>query len=101
MPRGSTTTAVIPARAAYAAALAAVLPVDAHSTVVRPSSSAFATATTIPRSLNEPVGFTPSNLRNSSLTPTHSASRGAASSGVDPSPSVSAGVAGVTGSSDA
>ena len=43
--------------AAYAAAEAAVLPVDAQSTMRAPSSSAFATATTIPRSLNEPVGF--------------------------------------------
>ena len=65
------TTAGIPARAAYAAADAAVLPVDAQTIPCAPSSSAFATATAIPRSLNEPVGFAPSNL-NQSSTPSRS-----------------------------
>jgi threonine synthase len=43
--------------APYAAADADVLPVEAQMIALAPSSTAFATATTIPRSLNEPVGF--------------------------------------------
>src|SRR5439155_3130460 len=61
-PAGRTTVHGNAARAAYAAALAAVLPVEAHSTARDPVSTAFATATTIPRSLNDPVGFAPSHL---------------------------------------
>jgi len=38
-----------------------------------PASSAFATATTIPRSLNEPVGFRPSYLKNSRFRPSERA----------------------------
>ena len=41
----------MPARAAYAAALAAVFPVEAQSTAAARSSSAFETASVIPRSL--------------------------------------------------
>src|SRR5580692_1012350 len=82
----------MPALAAYAAADAAVLPVEAHKTVRAPASSALATATTMPRSLNEAVGFMPSNLMYSSSTPTHAARRG-----VSPSASVSAGVWAVIG----
>ena len=62
-PCGVSTTAVRPARAPYAAADAAVLPVDAQTMPSKPSSTAFATATHMPRSLNEPVGFMPSNLK--------------------------------------
>jgi len=86
-PAGTTIRASIPARAAYAAADAAVLPVDAHTSRVTPRSSARDTASAIPRSLNEPVGFAPSHLSHSS-TPNRSESRGAARSGVLPSPSV-------------
>ena len=61
-PRGRTTTTSRPAWAPYAAADADVLPVEAQMIARAPSSSAFATATTMPRSLNEPVGFWPSTL---------------------------------------
>ena len=64
---------------------------------VAPASIAFETATTMPRSLNEPVGLRPSSLRCRFGTPMRAPSRGAATSGVKPSPSVSAGVASVTG----
>src|SRR5947209_5579078 len=86
-PAATTITASSPARAAYAAADAAVLPVDAQTTVVAPSSTARVTATLIPRSLNEPVGFAPSHLSQTS-TPNRSDRRGACRSGVLPSPSV-------------
>ena len=46
-----------------AAALALVLPVLAHMIALAPSSTAFATATTMPRSLNEPVGLQLSSLK--------------------------------------
>ena len=59
----------IPARAAYAAAEAAVLPVDAQITVVAPRPSASLTAAVMPRSLNEPVGLSPSYLMNNSNPP--------------------------------
>ena len=49
--------------AAYAAADALVLPVDAQMIAFAPSSTARLTATVMPRSLNEPVGFAPSTLR--------------------------------------
>ena len=62
-PAGSTTTHSSPAAAAYAAAEADVLPVEAQITLRAPASRAFATATTIPRSLKLPVGFCPSTLR--------------------------------------
>ena len=50
----------MPALVAYAAAAALVFPVEAQTIALAPSSTAFATAITIPRSLNEPVGFKPS-----------------------------------------
>ena len=53
----------IPARAAYAAADADVLPVDAQITTLAPSSTAFEIAIVMPRSLNEPVGFEPLDLQ--------------------------------------
>ena len=54
---------MIPARAAYAAAEADVLPVEAQMIALLPASTAFETATVMPRSLNEPVGLAPSTLR--------------------------------------
>ena len=54
---------LIPARAAYAAAEAEVFPVEAHIIAFEPSSTAFETAMVMPLSLNEPVGFAPSNFR--------------------------------------
>jgi hypothetical protein len=89
-------TAVIPALAAYVAAEAAVFPVEAQTTAAAPSSTAFDTATVIPRSLKLPVGFPPSHLSQSS-TPSRSESRGARRSGVEPSPSETIGVAAVRG----
>ena len=62
-PSGRTTARRMPARPQYAAADADVLPVDAHTAAVAPSSSAFDTATVIPRSLNDPVGLAPSYFR--------------------------------------
>ena len=46
-----------------AAADALVLPVEAHMIARVPSSNALAMATTMPRSLNEPVGLQPSSLK--------------------------------------
>ncbi len=57
------TIALIPALAAYAAAEADVFPVDAHITAFDPDSTAFVRARVMPLSLNEPVGFDPSNLK--------------------------------------
>ncbi len=62
-PDGTTTIARAPVRAAYAAIEAEVLPVEAHMKTRCPASSALATATTMPRSLNEPVGLRPSYLK--------------------------------------
>ena len=59
-PSGITTPQVSPARAAYAAAEADVLPVDAQTTTLAPASTALVIAIVMPRSLNEPVGFAPS-----------------------------------------
>ncbi len=86
-PATTTITASMPARAAYAALDAAVFPVEAHTSRVAPASIALVTATLMPRSLNEPVGFAPSHLSQSS-TPKRSDRRSARSSGVLPSPSV-------------
>ena len=67
----------IPARAAYAAAEAEVFPVEAQISAVEPRSTALDTATVIPRSLNEPVGLTPSFLTKTSQPwPTRSLNRG-------------------------
>ena len=74
----------MPARAAYAAALAAVLPVEAQITALAPSRTAAETAQVMPRSLNEPVGLAPSSFRRT-VAPTIAESTGARSSGVEPS----------------
>src|SRR5262245_14875494 len=86
----------MPARAAYAAAEAEVLPVDAQMIALAPSSTALDTATVMPRSLNEPVGLAPSTLRYTSQ-PVRAESSGAGSSGVLPSYRVTTGVCGPTG----
>ena len=75
-----------------------MLPVDAQSTFSAPDSAAFATATTIPRSLNDPVGLHISSLNHSSRQPTRSTSRRDFTSGVSPSPSEMIGVLSVIGS---
>ena len=86
LPAGSTTTTSSPAAAPYAAAEAEVLPVLAQTMERAPASSAFATAITMPRSLNDPVGFVPSNLRWRFGIPQAAPSRSAWTSGVAPSP---------------
>ncbi len=63
LPCGTSTAQPIFALAAYAAAEAEVLPVEAHSTACWPRASASVTAIVIPRSLNDPVGLRPSTLR--------------------------------------
>src|SRR6476469_3011161 len=95
-PSGITTAHVMPARAAYAAALADVLPVDAQTTTLAPSSTALVMAIVMPRSLNDPVGFAPSTFRWTS-SPSSSERRGAEIKGVFPSSSVITGVVSVTG----
>ena len=72
----------------------------AQTTARAPDSSAFATATTMPRSLNDPVGFAPSTFSHRSDAPIDAPRRGARTSGVAPSPNVSIGVAAVTGSTE-
>jgi hypothetical protein len=63
LPCGTSTAQVSPARAAYAAAEALVLPVEAQMIAFDPSSTALETAMVMPRSLKEPVGLAPSTLR--------------------------------------
>ncbi len=92
-PSGTITAPRSPARAAYAAALAAVFPVDAHTTASAPSPTAAETATVIPRSLNEPVGLAPSSFSHTSH-PVSEERCGACTSGVSPSPIVTSGSTG-------
>lgn len=87
----------MPARAAYAAAEALVLPVEAHTTVRAPASTALLTATVMPRSLKEPVGLAPSTFSQTSQ-PVSAERWAAGTSGVLPSWSETTGVASVTGS---
>ncbi len=96
LPCGTSTAQVIPARAAYAAAEAEVLPVEAQMIALLPASTALETAIVMPRSLKEPVGLAPSTLRYTSQ-PSRAESTGAGSSGVFPSCRVTTGVASVTG----
>ena len=86
-PSGMSTAEAIPARAAYAAADADVFPVDAHMSTFLPWWTASVTATVIPRSLNDPVGFAPSTLSHTSQ-PVRSDRWFARTSGVPPSLSV-------------
>jgi len=67
-----------------------VLPVEAQITASAPSATARETATVIPRSLNEPVGFAPSILSRT-RAPTRSEITGASIRGVEPSSSVTTG----------
>jgi len=62
-----------------------------------PFSIALATATTMPRSLKEPVGLAPSSFSHTS-TPSRCERCGAATSGVPPSPSETTGSSGANGS---
>src|SRR3989338_1516625 len=63
LPLGMSTTHFIPARAAYAAAEAEVLPVDAQMTTLAFFSAALEMAMVMPRSLKDPVGFKPSYFK--------------------------------------
>ncbi len=85
-----------PAFAAYAAADAEVLPVEAQTTACAPCPAATLSATVMPRSLNEPVGLAPSTLIHVSEC-TISDSFSAATSGVPPSPRVITGSLSETG----
>src|SRR6185436_3811331 len=96
-PLGTSTAHVRPAFAAYAAADADVLPVEAHTTACAPSSAALEIASVIPRSLKEPVGFDPSYFSHTSA-PVVADKASLRTSGVPPSRSVMTGVASVTGS---
>ena len=89
-PLGTRIAHASPALAAYAAALALVLPVEAHTTAFEPSSSALEIASVIPRSLNDPVGLAPSYLSHTSQ-PVSSDSGSERTSGVPPSRSVTTG----------
>jgi len=53
---------VIPALAAYAAAEAAVFPVEAQTQILLPEATARLIATVIPRSLKDAAGFILSNF---------------------------------------
>ena len=97
-PSGINTAHTTPARAAYAAADADVLPVDAQITSLAPRSTAAEIAIVMPRSLKEPVGLSPSTFSSTRATPARCARRGASSSGVLPSSNVTTGVDAVTGS---
>ena len=95
-PSGINTAQVSPARDAYAAADAEVLPVEAQTTAFAPSSTALEMARVMPRSLKDPVGFKPSSF-NSTRAPTRAERRGASRSGVSPSSRVTTGVVALTG----
>ena len=96
-PLGRTTSAFRPRLAAYAEADALVFPVEAQINAWAPLSIAFATASAIPRSLNDPLGLRPSYLKNRRLNPSDGPMRREVTSGVEPSPRLTRGVAGVTG----
>src|SRR5258706_8459897 len=82
---GTSTSAGNPANAAYAASDADVLPVEAQATAGAETRRAWVTATVIPRSLKEPVGFAPSSFRLIESSPHHLATRSRRTSGVFPS----------------
>ena len=84
LPSGISTIEVSPARAAYADIEADVLPVDAHTTAWAPSCRATEMATVIPRSLNDPVGLSPSTFSQTAHSP-RSESQSDRTSGVPPS----------------
>src|SRR4030042_2204282 len=96
-PLGTTTIVSNPNDAPYAAAEALVLPVEAQMIAELPASKALAIATTMPRSLKEPVGLHPSSLKYNSPQPISLSNLCDLTRGVLPSPKVISGVAGVTG----
>src|SRR5574337_470737 len=78
---GTKISAAMPARAAYAARLAAAFPDESSTTRVTPSVWSALTNTAVPRSLNEPVGIRKSSLERNAKEPSR-----ASTSGVKPSP---------------
>src|SRR5215217_6381567 len=84
LPSGRSTSGLRPARAAYAAIDADVLPVLAQTTASAPSASADEIAVVIPRSLKDPVGLSPSTLSQTSA-PDRPESQDDGTSGVPPS----------------
>ena len=86
---GITITAPSPAAAAYAASAPPAFPAVGAASVFAPKCFACATATDIPRALNEPVGFNASSFTYRRFSPIAAPSRSADTSGVMPSPSVS------------
>src|SRR5215207_11013815 len=97
LPTGTTTKQLMPARAEYADAAAAVLPVEAHTQARAPEVMARLKATDMPRSLKEAVGFMPSNFRLRRV-PILLERRGASTSGVLPSPKETIASSGISGS---
>jgi hypothetical protein len=87
----------MPALAEYAAADAAVLPVEAQTLARLPSATARLRATVMPLSLKEAVGFIPSNFR-CRRAPTLSERLLASIRGVSPSPRVAIARSGISGS---
>ena len=73
-----------------------MLPVDAHTTALAPSSTAMEMAMVMPRSLKLPVGLAPSTFNHTSA-PTCSERRAAGTRGVPPSSRVTTGVRSVIG----
>ena len=100
LPSGTRTPQVMPALTAYAAAEALVLPVDAQMTALAPLRAATEMAVVIPRSLNEPVGLSPSNFSHTSA-PTSEERCSAGMSGVPPSSRVMTGAPASDGSRSA
>src|SRR6478735_9159292 len=96
-PYGTRTTGVSPAREAYAAIEAEVLPVDAQTTAPAPCSSACETATVIPRSLKDPVGLAASTFSQTSH-PVRPDSQSERTRGVPPSPRLTREASAVMGS---
>jgi hypothetical protein len=74
-----------------------VFPVEAQTQARLPVAAALLMATVMPRSLNEAVGFIPSNFRNR-RAPTRSEILVASIRGVSPSPMVAMASSGISGS---
>ena len=73
-----------------------MFPVEAQTQALLPAATALLMATVMPRSLNEAVGFIPSNFKNR-RAPTRSEMVGASISGVPPSPMVAMASSGISG----
>ncbi len=74
-----------------------MLPVEAQTSTRAPSSIALATASTMPRSLKEPVGFMPSYLKKRRARPSAGPMLREGTSGVEPSLRSTIGVFSVIG----